>query len=269
MDKRNRTKARSTPVKKRILKSERPIAIAREGAQQGVDLISAVRELGVFGAPGEQIDPTSLEIGERVRNARIARGWTQSQLARKAKCSQSDISDLERGRMGPQGPSLRTLVAIANALEIDFPIGVHPARLVLAQGDAFGEVRTANTDYCTAYAMHTAEEWDRVRQYVIMHAINVPVVPDTSSYCRLYTLGSKAELRNLRTHVPMVVTLVRGDGRFVTHSPTRKSVHAHEGGVLAILDANSMMEVEAKGDRGLTMMMVPIQHLKKDDELAC
>jgi phage repressor protein C with HTH and peptisase S24 domain len=53
-------------------------------------------------------------IGERVKRLRLARGWTQQQLAARAGRSQVTISDIERGR----NKSSRDLVGIADALDV-------------------------------------------------------------------------------------------------------------------------------------------------------
>jgi len=56
-------------------------------------------------------------IGSKIREVRIHRGMQQIELARKAKISNTYLSDIENNRTTP---SLKTLSKIANALEIYF-----------------------------------------------------------------------------------------------------------------------------------------------------
>ncbi len=48
------------------------------------------------GAYGEDLGQGTM-TGERIRAARLARGWTQAQLARRVGASQGGISGIERG----------------------------------------------------------------------------------------------------------------------------------------------------------------------------
>ena len=54
-------------------------------------------------------------IGERIREARNAKGWTQAQLAELSGIETSNISHIERAATKLSFP---TLVSIANALEV-------------------------------------------------------------------------------------------------------------------------------------------------------
>ena len=54
-------------------------------------------------------------IGKRIRDARIARGMTQEELAEKAGLSTNHISVLERGLKSPQ---LDSFVPVCNALRV-------------------------------------------------------------------------------------------------------------------------------------------------------
>ena len=56
-----------------------------------------------------------VRLGQWIRQARVAAGMTQSQLARLAGVSQSTISRLERGRL--EGLALFRLVAIIAVLD--------------------------------------------------------------------------------------------------------------------------------------------------------
>ena len=55
-----------------------------------------------------------IRFGQNLRQARVAAGLTQAELARKAGLSENTISRLERGLCGM---SVLTFVALVNALE--------------------------------------------------------------------------------------------------------------------------------------------------------
>lgn len=54
-----------------------------------------------------------IRFGQNLRQARVAAGLTQAELARKARLSENTISRLERGHCGM---SILTFVALVNAL---------------------------------------------------------------------------------------------------------------------------------------------------------
>ncbi len=63
-------------------------------------------------------------VGEAVRRARQALGWTQAQLAEAAGFSPNYIARLERGELGP---SLFVASQLCDALRIDVSALLHPA----------------------------------------------------------------------------------------------------------------------------------------------
>ena len=54
-------------------------------------------------------------FGERVRQRRIALGWTQAELAARLDMHQPDLCDLEKGR---HAPTLETVEKLAAALDV-------------------------------------------------------------------------------------------------------------------------------------------------------
>lgn len=58
-------------------------------------------------------------LAGQLRDMRVFRGWTQSDLGLRAGCVQSEISDIESGR---HNPSTLTLLNIVRALGFDFKI---------------------------------------------------------------------------------------------------------------------------------------------------
>lgn len=63
----------------------------------------------------DSLDPQTTEIGNNVREARLALGWSMRQLATEAEVSPSLISQIENGRTTP---SVRTLYSLAEALSL-------------------------------------------------------------------------------------------------------------------------------------------------------
>jgi transcriptional regulator with XRE-family HTH domain len=55
-----------------------------------------------------------IQLGERIRALRTAKGWRQIDLAQQSGVHEVHLSDLERGT---REPGLRTLAKIATALE--------------------------------------------------------------------------------------------------------------------------------------------------------
>ena len=52
----------------------------------------------------------------RLRELRVERGWTQHQLAQRARVAKATVADLEQERYAPTWP---TVVALADALGVD------------------------------------------------------------------------------------------------------------------------------------------------------
>lgn len=57
----------------------------------------------------------NIHIGERIRLARVAKGYTQEKLAEKIDVTVQYVSDLERGNVGT---SIPTLIKLCNALSV-------------------------------------------------------------------------------------------------------------------------------------------------------
>lgn len=95
-----------------------------------------------------------LDLGQRIRQHRISRGWTQEGLAQRTSVSTSFIGHLERGT---RKASLDTIVAISNALDISMDyllagsldatvIGLIPNTLTTQQAAAFKKIITVILD---------------------------------------------------------------------------------------------------------------------------
>ena len=60
-------------------------------------------------------ETAALWLGARIRAERIACGWTQAELADRARLTQGRLSAIESGQ-GKEGPGLRVVNRVANAL---------------------------------------------------------------------------------------------------------------------------------------------------------
>lgn len=69
----------------------------------------------------------AFDFGQKLRERREAKGWTQAELAERAEMNYQDISRLERGE---RAPSWETLLRLADALEepLDAFRPPHPPR---------------------------------------------------------------------------------------------------------------------------------------------
>ncbi|GAA5174787.1 hypothetical protein GCM10023321_79430 [Pseudonocardia eucalypti] len=65
----------------------------------------------------------AFELGAAVRELRLARGWSQAQLAAAADMTQSAVARFEAGGTTP---TLPVLSRIANALDADLTVRVSP-----------------------------------------------------------------------------------------------------------------------------------------------
>ena len=66
-----------------------------------------------------------IEVGQLIKDLRIAQGLTQAELAERVGTSQPEIVRLERG-LGRQGPTIDTLMRVAGAMHKALRIGFVP-----------------------------------------------------------------------------------------------------------------------------------------------
>jgi transcriptional regulator with XRE-family HTH domain len=57
-------------------------------------------------------------IGQRVKKLRLAKGWSQPELARRSGLTEKTVSNYETGARGAEDPPLATVQAFADALEV-------------------------------------------------------------------------------------------------------------------------------------------------------
>ncbi len=92
-------------------RSDRRIARIARSLGMGADDLTALR---VPAVPANI--PPARTIGEHIARARIARRWTQEELARRSGLSASNLCSIETNRVRPR---LSTLRLLAETLEID------------------------------------------------------------------------------------------------------------------------------------------------------
>ena len=68
--------------------------------------------------PNECLDPLLVEVGARLRSARVRQGLTQGRLGEMVGLHRTYVGELERGK---RNVGLRTLADLAAALEVELP----------------------------------------------------------------------------------------------------------------------------------------------------
>lgn len=241
---------------KKTTRARRQIPVIREGARRGVDLVAGVKALGGIGPKRNKIEPAAIEIGARIRIARIAAGLTQSKLAKQIGCNQGDLSDIERGQ-GRDGPSYRLLRSIAEALGIELPINPDVSEPVVIEADASEDVQHSGADFTTFTAVFTQHEWDDLR-YQCLPEIKLHSHQGNLSRCVMVTMGPKAHIRRMVADTPVVVARVRGDGKVkLLGGRARKLGRQKAGCGMAVLGQGDSMAIDAAADQSLSMMVLP------------
>lgn len=86
------------------------------------DFLKELRQDPEYVAAEEELRPL-IEIANAVLRLRLAKGWSQSELARRAGTKQANISKLENGMANP---TLSFLRKVAQALETDLIVRLGP-----------------------------------------------------------------------------------------------------------------------------------------------
>jgi HTH-type transcriptional regulator/antitoxin HipB len=64
-----------------------------------------------------------MPLGAKIKTLREARGWTQQELARRARVRQASISELETGKKGDTTGSILRRLAGALLVSVDYLVG--------------------------------------------------------------------------------------------------------------------------------------------------
>lgn len=101
-------------------KVRRPLA-RRDGPSRNTESLRASldRVVDDIGFPADAgVTAASLDLGINLKRARLAKGLTQVELAKRIGLSQTALSQIENGR-GPGGPTWTTILRICEALDIE------------------------------------------------------------------------------------------------------------------------------------------------------
>ncbi len=106
------------------------------------DLLKELRQDPEYIAAEAELRPI-LDIADAVLRLRLAKGWSQAELARRVGTKQANISKLENGLANPTVDFLRR---VAKALETDFSVHFGPKALNEAQAVIHVEIRTVEPE---------------------------------------------------------------------------------------------------------------------------
>ena len=242
------------------------IGRARLGVNPPPSLIDGLRDGGARTFDGEP-NLVALEIGERIRTARQFGGLTQAQLAHRAGCNQGDLSNIERGK-GRDGPSYKTLKAIAEALDVELTINPRPAPhpAIFAIGDDV-RIKCSATAYEEVYPLYADSEWTRIRERVASHwrDLGEARLPIRDTACQIFNVAPEQHAVFRCDPGLHVIGKIRGAGDVrVKHAVYRFRASEPDGAV-AILGKDSEMVVDTAERESCVFMAVPAGVLMAHD----
>lgn len=254
--------------------SDAGVARARPGARHPVGYAEGLKALGLTSFGGEPLDLPAVQIGGRIRQARQMRGLSQADLALSIGCRQADLSNIELGK-GRDGPTYRTLRALAEALNIELPINpVREADSLLVEIAELGEVSQSQTSFQTCRTLLTRGEWKDL--WTTVHLDLIGQVPDRhgigpvsqrEGVCRLVHIEPDSKARIRFASNGTVVARVKGEGQLKVKAAVKRYGVKSGNPAVAILDANSEVEVQT-GDEGITFMMLPAMVFLDEQDIA-
>lgn len=102
-------------------------ALGGEGPGVAVEVAMRERVATISVAMGRELDPWYEALGGRIRDARRARGWTQTRLADLMGVRQPSVSDWENGVSAPDPKTLWRLAEILHVPLLKL-YGIEPAK---------------------------------------------------------------------------------------------------------------------------------------------
>jgi transcriptional regulator with XRE-family HTH domain len=251
----------------------RGFASARAGVSRPPNLVEALARGGLTSFLGEPLDLPALEIGERIRHARQVRGLSQAELAKRVGCQQADLSDIERGK-GSDGPRYATLKRLAEALGVSLPI--NPGGVSIVEKSLFDDLITVVLvgvggtgssvlkkmgNIADFEPLFSDEEWSVLRRDAHVRTVDDESAQLAGGRCFLLRVDPGVKARIHADASPFLVAEVRGGGTYhVKRAVSRWTRHQgrnRRSPAIAILGADSQMEVSANPDESLTLMMMP------------
>ena len=231
----------------------------------GASFAESLRELGADAIGGGR-DIAALEIGDKIRSARLARGLSQAQLADMIGRKQGDVSDIERGK-GRDGPTYKTLQAIADALQIELPINprVGEEMVVVSVSSPGSAQLLANTSDCHVYRpLFSDAEWGTMRRFVAQKLKSKILRRPFDKFCTVMTVPATTKVSFVPAMKDTVLTTVRGAAEWKFHG-----IHDHrgrlaDGRVVAVFKEDGKVEVET-GDEPVSVMFMPAAALLCED----
>jgi transcriptional regulator with XRE-family HTH domain len=248
-----------------VVATGRAITKARSGAPTPPSLAEALRQAGVESFAGEPANFAAMEIGERIRMARQEAGLTQAELARRAGCKQGDLSDIERGK-GRDGPSYKTLKAIAVALDEELPINPPPAEAWMPMIEVIGKgthVHSSVTDYEILLPLYGNDEWTVLKKSVRSRLETLwAKSPGSSTYgaskvCQIVNVGPAQHARFRCYDGFAVLSKVRGGGEVKVRKPIYRFHASEHADAVAILSGDSVVEVDTADGETCVFMVAP------------
>lgn len=198
---------------------------------------------------------TELRYGKRIKEERLAHGWTQEHLAEVAGIAARTVARIERDEV--QG--LESLMAIAAALEVDLKklaltlrIGeVKPTRSLLVKQPDDLQI-TLNRAYHT-YLYRTLllpmrDDW-RKRAEDLMEAIFIDLpylTPDETEIVRSWVAGTKEPLAELRSLGMEIFTIQDKREVFMGEPGKRKLVEDWTTGYYLLVLEHSCYQADGK-----------------------
>ncbi len=263
-------------------KERRPLA-RRTGPARNTESLRASldRVVDKIGLPADAgITAASLELGLTLKQARLAKGLTQAELAARIDLSQAALSGIENGR-GPDGPTWTTITRICEALDIEPSFLPADAAKSAAMGDAVrivrvskgakAKVREADVDKSAARAValgllsKSAMKW-------IVSALGKAALSGAKSSRATHTsrflkLAPHTGTRITATDDALVVIAVDGDRvevRAVTLHAGAGKTQIHDG--VALVGRSGAVEVGNRSNESSLVFAVPAAQLIKDGE---
>lgn len=106
------------------------------------DFLKELRQDPEYSTAEAELKPL-LDIANTVLRLRLAKGWSQAELARRVGTRQANISKLENGLANPTVDFLRR---VAKALETDFNVQFGPKALIETKAVIHVEIRTVQPE---------------------------------------------------------------------------------------------------------------------------